>query len=182
MARLFTPIAESDFRDRLRAALLPPIVQLDEHDADELEEMTDEYMLGVALTYGSTSAKILGDFAKIDFDFENCYTSKDEVEYYDDPEVGLFVGINTLPNGLVYNGILVGGDWETPMFIIVYWSGKEFRGYIPEDGNTYNLVTKTAYGSEGNKTANPVNVPTDQQRQFNYQAIIADIQNRIQQK
>lgn len=58
------------------------------------------------------------------------------------------LGIHTLKNGLVILGAMVGGDWEEPLFLCVYHDGKSFRLYIPHYGNTFNLTTKSAFGSE----------------------------------
>ena len=57
-------------------------------------------------------------------------------------------GFHTLSNGLTCLGVTAAGDWETPLFYIIYWSGLELRAYIPIDGNFWNTDTKTAYGSE----------------------------------
>lgn len=57
-------------------------------------------------------------------------------------------GFHTLPNGLTYLGITAGGDWECPLFYILYYDGEKLRGYLPTDGNFWNTDTKTAYGSE----------------------------------
>lgn len=47
--------------------------------------------------------------------------------------------------------IIMGGDWEWPVFAFVYWSEVEQRakGFFPTgDGNVYNVDCKCAYGSE----------------------------------
>lgn len=54
-----------------------------------------------------------------------------------------------MDNGFTFLGVTAGGDWEEPVFFIIYFDGKGLRGYIPENGNTYNKITKTAFGSEG---------------------------------
>jgi hypothetical protein len=40
-----------------------------------------------------------------------------------------------------------GGDWEDSILFMVYWDGKEFRGYIPEKGNRFNRDTNEAFGN-----------------------------------
>ena len=57
-------------------------------------------------------------------------------------------GFHTLPNGLTFLGITAGGDWESPLFYIIYWDGDKLRAYVPTDGNHWNTDTNTAYGSE----------------------------------
>ncbi|RJQ27110.1 hypothetical protein C4577_02195 [Candidatus Parcubacteria bacterium] len=86
------------------------------------------------------------DLSKVQFDTENLEDGSYGVGY--GPGKGL-VGYNTLPNnGMVYLGITAGGDWEHPIFFIIYWDGKQLRGYIPEKGNTWNTDTKQAYGND----------------------------------
>ena len=41
-----------------------------------------------------------------------------------------------------------GGDWEIPIFFIIYWDGKEFRGYIPTKGNSFDRFRKIALGND----------------------------------
>lgn len=57
-------------------------------------------------------------------------------------------GYQRLSNGLEYFGISAGGDWECPVFFIVYTDGKKLRAYIPTYGNTFNADLNTAFGSE----------------------------------
>lgn len=88
------------------------------------------------------NARINKDLSKVDFDFENidvgddCYLSN--------------TGFHTLSNGFTYLLCAAGGDWETPVGFIIYWDGKQLRGYIPTLGNTFNLKYKCAFGSEEN--------------------------------
>lgn len=86
--------------------------------------------------------KIQSDLSKVDFDFENCDTSRDYSSYE-----GL-MGIRTLSNGMTYLGCAAGGDWEYPVFFIIYWNGVSLRAYIPKHGNVYNYDTKTAIGND----------------------------------
>lgn len=53
----------------------------------------------------------------------------------------------TLSNGMVCQAHSAGGDWEHPVFYILYWDGKKVRGYIPSKGNPWNHTTKMAYGN-----------------------------------
>lgn len=55
--------------------------------------------------------------------------------------------------GVEYIKLVMGGDWEMPVYAILYWSekDKQIKGFFPLDkGNTYNIKEKTAYGSEIN--------------------------------
>ena len=42
---------------------------------------------------------------------------------------------------------MAGGDWEVPVFGVVYFDGDNFNCYIPENGNCYNKKTNVAWGS-----------------------------------
>lgn len=79
---------------------------------------------------------------KYNVDAENILTAYDA---YDEDE---YVGLHTLSNGLTFYGIVMGGDWEIPAFIIIYWDGKKLRAYVPSYGNRINLDCKCAFGSE----------------------------------
>lgn len=82
------------------------------------------------------------DLMKVQFDFENF-----EVEEGHFGPKGL-MGYHTLSNGFTFLGCCAGGDWEVPVFFIIYWDGKKLRAYIPTDGNPWNTDMGTAYGSE----------------------------------
>lgn len=85
----------------------------------------------------------LGRDIKVKFDLENV---TDWPSYTFGPEE--LIGVHTTPNGLTYYGICAGGDWEMPVFFIVYWDGKKLRGYVPTEGNPWNTTTKQAYGND----------------------------------
>jgi hypothetical protein len=59
------------------------------------------------------------------------------------------LGFHTLPSGLTFFGYLAGGDWENPVFMIIYYDGKKLRGYTPSHGNAVNLDCKCAFGNDG---------------------------------
>lgn len=53
------------------------------------------------------------------------------------------------PNGLPYLLGYKHGDWELPVYFIVYLDHKlKLRAYIPMKGNTFNPYTKAAFGNE----------------------------------
>lgn len=78
----------------------------------------------------------LSNDIKVQFDLENINSSSTKL-----------IGCHTLPNGLTFLGCSAGGDWEHPVFFIVYWDGKKIRGYVPTEGNPWNTTTKEAYGN-----------------------------------
>jgi hypothetical protein len=58
------------------------------------------------------------------------------------------LGFHQLDNGLTFLGVQVGGDWESPVFFVLYWDGSKIRGYIPTLGNPWNRTTKQAFGND----------------------------------
>jgi hypothetical protein len=91
------------------------------------------------------------DLSKVKFDTENVeQDDKPQGAYQEGITYAKFppMGFNTLPNGLALYGIYAGGDWEAPVYFIIYWDGKKLRGYIPTDGNPWNRTTKEAYGND----------------------------------
>lgn len=115
----------------------------DSSEYENIQQFVDSNVSYYALLENN---KIENDLSKIQFDGENYCTSKED--YWRDEEKDNLLGINTLNNGLTFLGCIAGGDWEYPVFFIIYWDGKSLRGYIPSYGNCINLDFKTAFGSE----------------------------------
>ena len=114
----------------------------------DVSDCDEKYDYGVQLLLGEDGhSQINKDLAKVCFDTENLTCKGSQFKMNDDK--GEYIGFHTLPNGLSYLGLAAGGDWELPLFFIIYWDGKKLRGYIPTYGNTFNSAVKTAFGSEG---------------------------------
>ena len=99
----------------------------------DIKEYEDYKYSGEIMSALLNNTTIDKDIQKISFNYEN--------SEYDSIEV--------LNNGLPVMKCVAGGDWEYPVYFIIYWDGKQFRGYTPENGNTFNRITRTASGSEG---------------------------------
>ncbi len=152
MARYFAPITPVALREKFLRQF----------------ESVDDFLFG--------DSKARKDLDKVEFDGEN---------YVDEPTSGdddlnPLLGIRTLKNGMTYWGIKAGGDWEYPVFFIVYWDGKEIRGYVPHHGNTWNYKTKAAYGNE--MDIDPEEAMDLAEAQLNVDLLVEDIQNRIKVK
>lgn len=76
--------------------------------------------------------KAFQDIGKIEVSFENAYLEK-------------FVKGS---NGVPAAQCIFCGDWEVPVLAYIYWDGKDFRGYVPVYGNSYNRYCRCAFGSE----------------------------------
>jgi hypothetical protein len=75
--------------------------------------------------------KVHADWSKVQFDLENY-----EVE-----------GFELTDTGVPYVMMTCGGDWEVPIACVIYWDGKHYRGYVPVEGNCYNVKAKAAFGN-----------------------------------
>lgn len=128
----------------------------------------------------------LGRDIKVRFDLENVA--------YDERDFGpkSVIGYHS-ENGLTWCGFAAGGDWEHPVFFMVYWDGKKLRGYVPTDGNPWNTSTKRAYGNDDVKDLKNAkkrwpDLFADAEEidscdfDFDEQAIKADFMARIQPK
>ena len=180
MGRFFVPITIDELRSKFNKYL-------------DKQFNTPEYFIEMCAEHFLYKTKIIDDLRKINFDFENvsatgegdsCCVCRGKRSGKDDLK-GLW-GFNTLPNGLSFLGIQAGGDWEIPVFFIIYWDGKRLRGYVPNNGNTFNEKTKAAYGNEQDydlpeeecDACNPVSFCVH----WDADALIEDITNRIIKK
>ena len=55
-------------------------------------------------------------------------------------------GLRTV-KGCPYVIMIVGGDWECPLCVMIYYDSKQFRCYIPEKGNAYRKDIKKLFGN-----------------------------------
>lgn len=137
-------ISEEDFIKKVCEATK---THLDESDyEDYLEDVKDGYnpfysAIGMLINRSDR----IGDDKDIEVDHENY-----DFEPYShmSEESREFLDLHTI-DGLTFCGIITGGDWEHPVFMILYWDGEDIRAYIPRRGNLVNLDTMTAFGSEG---------------------------------
>lgn len=85
---------------------------------------------------------------KFNVDGENVIVPDDEYDNDEFEDIGeSLLGFHTLQNGLTFFGYMAGGDWESPVFMIIYYDGKKLRGYTPSYGNAVHLDCKCAFGS-----------------------------------
>jgi hypothetical protein len=82
---------------------------------------------------------IIKDLSKVNFDWENCGCDLER----DTP-----CGFWTTAEGVPTLGCYAGGDWEDPVYFVLYPETKtKIRAYMPKAGNTWNVKNKTAWGS-----------------------------------
>lgn len=96
--------------------------------------------------------QIIKDLSNIDFDLENLSTNDQAFLWYEGDTGTNLCGLNILPSGLCFCGAVAGGDWEQPLFYIIYHDKTQnaLRAYIPIKGNVINCDTLSAFGSETN--------------------------------
>lgn len=132
----------------------------------------------------STNKGIIGkDLSKIDFSFENWSYGRNHVTA--SPKI---MGFQTY-GSLTFYGMWAGGDWEYPVFFIVYAYEGVARAYIPKDGNVYNPKTKSAFGNNDEEDNAFFGMTDDEWKDndntaldFDEDKILADIQNRLKEK
>lgn len=148
MARKAPIVTESQFKD----LIIQYMSGISETEFDDLELDYDTlseakngnvYDIIYTLLNHEKLGKVMSDWNKVDFDLENLYISYNHNREWQ-------LGFQQLGTGFTYIGVVAGGDWEHPLYAIIYHDGKTFRGYVPKKGNTYNQVTNTAFGSESN--------------------------------
>lgn len=89
------------------------------------------------------------DLNQINVDMENMTCDSDS-------EYGKSVAgenlLNLQDNGkFAFFGFQLGGDWEYPVYAMVYYDGERLRVYYPTCGNPINVKYRCAYGSEPNE-------------------------------
>ena len=146
--RKFEPIAEDELK-----------LKLEQLDGDGDSEGIDIVVLH----------DYVSEDLKVSFDLENYFYEIADDLYGKNH----LIGIRTLPNMLTFLGVMSGGDWEYPVFWIVYWDGNRLRGYVPTEGNVFNRKTKEAVG----------NADEEEDEEFEgeveWDKIKADIERRI---
>ena len=149
MPRYFAQITEDEFKQKFVDALNKNEEALEDVEEGMILTKSDVFFKNRKGDYFRSpevikylNATVEKDLSKVHFDTENLYYTESDS---DD------CGIRTLPNGMVCLFAYAGGDWEIPVFFIIYWDGKKMRGYIPTDGNTFNRSTKYAYGNDGER-------------------------------
>jgi len=118
--------------------------------AEELDNKIEEAVKATGLrrerSWKSLTPQVRKDLLKCRFDLENV----DDSGLYRNQDI---VGCHTLSNGFTFHGFSAGGDWEQPVFFIIYWDGTQLRGYIPKDGNPWNTTTGYPYGNDDDADA-----------------------------
>lgn len=190
MSRNFVSVDENFLKDKILTELKKGDYYKDFSNIKSWEELTTSSTYGDR-TYHSfdytalrnikrLNKTIETDLGKVDIDDENCM-GPGEDKYH---------GFVTLDNGFTFFGMSAGGDWEYPVYLIIYWDGKKLRGYIPTDGNPWNTSTKMAYGNDEDDDRKNIkkryNLDVDDASDLSditdFDKIFSDIKERIVEK
>jgi hypothetical protein len=140
--RKFAKISQEEFKDLMLQLIQENVEKEELSDPDLNLEGKAAYAI-----YELSGEKLEKDL-DVEFDFENTETYGEE---------GL--GFQSIGD-FNYFGVSAGGDWEDPIYFIVYFDeNKEVRAYIPEDGNVYNKKLKSAFGNNGERETMDYSVP-----------------------
>lgn len=140
-------ISEEEFKQKVIAET----EAMDDYDREYyarcIEDGCDPFYQAIgALLYGNDRIRF-GKEIEVDhenLDFETWWGCKDKDKAEE------LLDVHTI-DGLTFCGMLTGGDWEDPLFMIFYWDGEKVCTYFPRKGNLINLDAMTAFGSEGDK-------------------------------
>lgn len=118
------------------------------NDINKGYEMEGDYIGCSVLKILVTECEsVRADFSAINVDTGNIACSNDS--FFGDNVVGSpMLGLQSASDGYTFFGFECGGDWEYPIFGIIYYDGAKLRAYIPSCGNVVNLDFHCALGSE----------------------------------
>lgn len=163
--------------DRKQAIIkLPERREIFERDLTNLEEnkMRELIQYFPNVWEGKPAYK---DFKKIEVDLENVDWIQGESYMY-----GEMTGFQNIDD-FNFIGVGGGGDWEFPVYFILYLDEKGLRCYIPKNGNAYNKKRKAAFGNyevddDGNETDEFLE-DSEIEEMIDFEAMKQDISNRI---
>lgn len=120
-----------------------------EYFSDDEEDKEDPLPWGHAVSILLNRSDRIYQEKDICVDHENIKLNWSEwdARWYGTNEPAKYLGVHTI-NGFTFCGVETGGDWEDPVFLILYWDGNDIHTYIPKRGNMVNMDAMTAFGSE----------------------------------
>lgn len=129
-----------------------------EIDDDRADDGFEPDPLGPYLPYlEELSPQLKKDLSKVEFDWENYNSGTDLIDaswYHNQKDIfGYSKDIMGPHNqmgsqGVSWIGCAAGGDWEQPVFFMLYMDQGQVRAWIPKDGNCWNHTTKQAFGND----------------------------------
>lgn len=168
MPRYAARIAPDEIKAKLLSYLIPRMLKEELCEQEDLDDWDENKTIIAGLEECAT--KVFNDLCKINFSLENMTLDSQE-------PFGDFTGDQARDwlgpqawGDLTIIGFMGGGDWESPVAFVVYYDGKDFRGYVPTEGNSFDVASKSAIGSA------PAGA---EERKFDVEAMKADVLSRI---
>lgn len=129
-----------EFQEKIQefSKKISEVIGNDEHNTDKKispSKMVYYITCLNARTNKTDKYPIIDDLNKIKHDWENNDS----------------IGDIKITNGIPYITGDFGGDWESSILYFIYYDGKNFRGYIPTYGNTFDRFRKIALGNDDEK-------------------------------
>lgn len=95
----------------------------DKEPPNDLQELFGGLVLSAQYRKNPKLKQFYKDISMVDFDWEN-YEPVGDIRDY---------------KGIKYFMYKIGGDWELPVAVFIYFDGTTIRGYIPIRGNAINI-------------------------------------------
>jgi len=115
----------------------------DKEPPNDLQELFEGLVVSARYRNNPKLKEFNKDLNDVEFDWEN-YDSVGDIRDYE---------------GVKYLMYKIGGDWELPVAVFVYFDGKTLRAYVPIRGNAINIKagkkhnTKIAFGNNDEEDA-----------------------------
>lgn len=130
--RYFFPISAKELSQRINEQI---------RENNELARKKDA-KAPITFEFKYLSEQITSDL-RVEFEDDNEIFESKTLKNYNYKNI---VGLHTLKNGLTFQGILSGSDFQPAVFYIIYFDGRKLRAYVPTEGNLWNTDTLQAYG------------------------------------
>lgn len=167
MPRYAAKIERDEIKTKLYSYLTPKMLAEDLCEQVDLNAWNEDD----TIIYGfeECAIKAANDLHKIDFSLENMTLNPENAFGLDTKQAQDWLGSQTIGD-LTVIGCLGGGDWEEPVAFVIYFDGNDFRGYVPTQGNSFDIKSKAAIGTA------PAGAIA---REFDVEAMKADVASRI---
>lgn len=155
MKRSFVPCTIDFLAKKIWADLEMILVDEDRYSLEQANKVKNLSAINKIMTvsmfdFSRLTPQVKRDLCVVKFCSENITCNADT---FGRGQENAIVGFHQLDNQFAFLGVEAGGDWQYPVFFIVYWDGKSLRGYIPKNGNSWNTATMEAYGNNAEKDA-----------------------------
>lgn len=144
MSRFAASIAVHEIKPKLVEYLVPKMLKAEICEQEDLDEWDEDET--IISGFGECAIKAFNDLCKIDFSLENMTLSPRDAFGLTTEMSKAWLGPQQFGDITVI-GFMGGGDWEEPVAFVVYWDGKDFRGYVPTNGNSFDVKSKAAIGT-----------------------------------